>query len=151
MKPFVSKVFYPFGAILVKTGRYLEDVWSKLNTSDRGVLFSSIFLIITCRCDFSSSLRRDSEIGTLPVVLNLLTNFILLNKFCVQLDWFKSTWLRFISGWILIRALVTVTAMVLQITPPRPRTTYNKKVCFYSRNYNYLLQNHPWYSGVVIL
>ena len=59
VKPFIGKVFYPFGAVLLKTGTYVEGVSSTLNTSDRGVLFSSIFLIITCKYDiFRFSVER---------------------------------------------------------------------------------------------
>ena len=73
----IGTFFYPFATIvLLETGMYFDGVWSKLRTKDR-----RIFLTMLCKYAFSSSLRRASGIETLPVVVNLLRNSILLNKF----------------------------------------------------------------------
>ena len=80
-------IFDPFAAIvLLEAGMYFDGVWSKLRTNDRGMSLSSIFLTMLCKYAFSSSLRRASGIGILSAVVNLLANFILLNKLCAQLD-----------------------------------------------------------------
>ena len=70
--PLIGTFFDPFAAIvLLETGRYFDGVWSKLRTNDR--VTSSTFLKRLCKYAFSSSLRRASGIGTLPVVVNLYT------------------------------------------------------------------------------
>ena len=121
-------IFWPFAVIvLLETGMYFDGVWSKLRTNDRGISFSSIFLTMLCKYAFSSSLQRASGIETLPVVVKLLTNFILLNKPCALLDSSKSIWFRFISGYRLIKALATDMAMVLLTTPPRAQAAEDER------------------------
>ena len=90
VNPLIGTVFDPLAAML-ETGMYFHGVWSKLRTNDRGMSFSSIFLTMLCKYAFSSSLHRAPGIGTLPVVVNLIANFILPNKVCAQLDSSKST------------------------------------------------------------
>lgn len=60
----------------------------------------------------------------------------ILNKLCSQLDWFKSIWLRFISGWHVIRAVATNAAMLILTTRPHSRVAYNKKVCAFIQEMN---------------
>ena len=123
VNPLVGTFFDPFAAIvLLETGMYFDGVWSKLRTNDRGMSFSSIFLTMLRKYPFSSSFRRASRTETLPAVVNLLTNFILLNKLCAQLDSSKSIWFRFLSGYHLIKALATDMAILLLTTPPGART-----------------------------
>ena len=87
----IGTVFDPLAAsALLETGMYFHGAWSKLRTNDSGMSFSSIFLTMLCKYAFSSSLHRAPEIGTLPVVVNLVTNFILPNKVCAKLDSPKS-------------------------------------------------------------
>ena len=123
LDPLIGTYFVPFAAIvLLETGIYFDGVWSKLGANDWGMLFYSIFLTMLCKYAFSNSLRRASGIGTLPGVVNLLTNFIFLNKLYAPLDSSKSIWFRFISGYRLMATTVTDTAMVLLTKPPRGRT-----------------------------
>ena len=55
--PLIDTFFYPFAVIvLLETGTYFDDVWSKLKTNDRGMSFLSVFLTMLCKYAFPSSL-----------------------------------------------------------------------------------------------
>ena len=124
VNPLIGTVFDPLAAsALLETGMYFHGVWSKLGNNDSGMSFSSIFLTILCKYTFSSSLHRAPRIVTLPVVVNLIPNFILPNKICAQLDSPKPIWFRLISRYRLINALATDMAMVLLTIAPRAWTT----------------------------
>ena len=122
--PFIDTVFAPFWAkVLLGAGTYFEDVRSKLRTSDSGILFSPIFFDNIMQVFSFKLFWRASRIETFPVVPNLPTKSIFLNKVSDQPDWLRSIWSRLISRWHFIKAFATDSAIPPLITPPRSGTT----------------------------
>ena len=127
----IGTVFEPFGAMVlfntdIKRAFYFDGVRLRLRTRDGRMLLSSIFFDDAMQLGFFELFLKESEMGTFPVVPSLLTKPILLNKLCAQHDCLRSMWSSFSSGYRLIRAMATDSAMLQLTAPPRPRTSYNE-------------------------